>query len=1262
MTMDRSGLLAGSVTSLNCNGLGGKKKRLEVYKWLKRNHKGIILLQESHCTPKRETSWGKTFGRQYTSYYSNGSSRSCGVITFLPERLGKYVKDQDRDTEGRCLIISLEIKTVKYAIINIYAPNQDSPAAQMEFLDFLDSKLEKYKDHTILMGGDFNMVLNPTLDRYKCKDTTPTKPEMNLIKLISNHNLSDIWRTRNPTTIKYTWRRDRPSLQQSRIDLIFVSNAYQYNIDSTNIETGYESDHCIVKIILKDVTRQQRGNGYWKFNTGLLGDQSYIALIENLLEKLEGENNKDECPRLTWDTLKMILRRETISYSKRKAKHRRKERKKLVKDLEELEEKITDPHVSQDILDLYKSKMEEWKQFEREATRGAILRSKSQWVEQGEKSSKFFLNLEKHNQELKAITKLQYGADNFDHPDDILSHILDFYKNLYAPVANESESDKTIYNDNLLNFQSDKKISTEDSDYLDGVITERELYEAVMSMPNDKSPGTDGLSAEFYKRFWKHLKKPLIKCFRTVYEKEELSIDQKTGIISLIPKAEKDPLQIKNWRPITILNVDYKILTKALAFRLKPVLPKIIHQDQCGFVMDRLIGENIRIVDDLIKYCDKEGIEGLLVFLDFEKAFDSLDWRFIQHSLREFGFGPNFMKWIKILYNNIVSMVSNNGNLSETFLLKRGIRQGCPISPYIFIICAELLSQKIRESQISKGLLINNHEFKILQFADDTVLIMNDTDSLRAALKIVKEFSSISGLRINRSKTEIYNLGKTDQNPELKKIGLKISESPIRYLGIWFSKDKHTKEYKNFRHKLEKNRKPIKVSLKGKITVLKSLAISQLVFPLSMLSAPEEVIHEAEVLMYDFLWDGKPERIKRNTVIRNISEGGLKMIDIRSMIDALKISWITKFYDKDDKKWKVIPNLLVGKLSIEEFATCSYNSKMIPKTLPIFYIECLESLLKCRAFDSHNKDDLLNETLWMNKNITVGGKPLFYKLWYDKGIKIIGDIVDHKGELLQPDILEAKYDLNLTNFLEYYSLRQAIPGFWKLTLKDGSSNLSERYSMPNIMDGMVKKPLKIVSTNKIYWRLVTLKTSKRITSLHYWEEQSFINNSNMSKYFRIPFVVTSETKMQSMQYKIFHNQYITRERLFQWKRKDEPYCLDCGEKDSLIHHFAHCQIMTRFWNSFANWWHIMCPTCDPINDIDITIGRINGNCHFTQLNYVLISARWYIYRQKYREESCFFLEFLSELKNKLVILKLILTRNNKYEEFLLKWGELFDLL
>jgi hypothetical protein len=997
-------------------------------------------------------------------------------------------------------------------------------------------------------------------------------------------------------------------------------------------------------------------------------------MIYNLLEKnCDPVDNED--PRLTWDTLKMKIRRETINYSIRKSKLKAQEREELKNNLKKLEIEITNPNVSRDTVDLYSMAKNEWEMNEKELTRGAILRSKAQWVEEGETNSRFFLNLEKYNQELKTITAVKDEQGNIlDDPKIIMDHLSNFYKSLYAPEPITKDNIDLAYCNNLYDkFVSDIQMSQEDMVDLEADITEKELFEAIKGMPVNKTPGTDGITVEFYKKFWNHIKSPFIRCIKQIFDSGELSSDQKTGIINLIPKPDKDLLQIKNWRPISILNVDYKIITKILASRLKPILPKIIHSDQCGYVLDRLIGENIRIVDDLITYCKTEEIGGLLVFLDFEKAFDSLDWDFIRHTLEQFGAGPNFRKWIDILYNNINSSVSNNGVISKSFNLKRGIRQGCPISAYIFIMCAELLAQQIRSSKDCQGINISNTEFKILQFADDTVLIVNNVDSLKVGLSIVKEFSVISGLRINRSKTEIFNLGIEDYyiNNLLKRIGLKLSVEPIRYLGIWFSKDKILKEYKNFRHKLEKIENLLKMwkrrdlSLKGKITVLKSLAVSQMIFPLTMLAASEDIVKEVETLLYNFLWNGKPDRVKRSTMIRDISEGGLKMIDVRSMIDALNISWIKQFFTNDSKKWKVIPNIYCQPLLVDELAMCSYKLDYIPKQLPVFYKQCFASLNKCKNFSNENMDDILNQSIWFNKDITAGGKPFFYQTWWDRGIKILGDIFDHKGELLQPDVLGTKYNLDMSNFLEYFSLRSAIPGYWKMMLRHHGAKLLERYKMPIIIVSGNEKPLNYVSTNNVYWRLVHLAATKLETSpkaFLFWEDKGYMNENTRKKILYIPFIVTSETKIQSLQFKIFHNTYITREKLFKWQKKPNPLCTYCGQLDTITHHFALCDEITCFWNSLSNWWHTMCPDCKQLSECDILLGSPYRKCHFIQFNYIILAAKWYIYRQNLNEEPYSFLSFLPELKKKILTLKYIANKKDNYVKFHNTWQKILDNL
>ena len=144
-------------------------------------------------------------------------------------------------------------------------------------------------------------------------------------------------------------------------------------------------------------------------------------------------------------------------------------------------------------------------------------------------------------------------------------------------------------------------------------------------MESEKTPGTDGLPAEFYKVFWKDVSSTLISALNYAYETGKLSITQRRGIIKLIPKKDAEPFFIKNWRPLTLLNSDYKIAAKSIANRLKPLLPDLINYDQTGFIRGRFIGENIRLIDSVICYAKENNIPGLLLFLDFEKAFDTIE-------------------------------------------------------------------------------------------------------------------------------------------------------------------------------------------------------------------------------------------------------------------------------------------------------------------------------------------------------------------------------------------------------------------------------------------------------------------------------------------------------------------------------------------------------------------------------------------------------------------------------------------------------------
>ena len=198
-------------------------------------------------------------------------------------------------------------------------------------------------------------------------------------------------------------------------------------------------------------------------------------------------------------------------------------------------------------------------------------------------------------------------------------------------------------------------------------------------MSDNKSPGIDGFTPEFYKFFWNDIKIFLVGSLNASYDMGKMSITQRRGVITSIPKPNKIRFYLKNWRPISLICVDYKIASTVIANRLKIVLPSIISETQKGFLKNRCILENTRLLYDLMQKLDEEEGEGLLLLVDFEKAFDSLEWSFIERALNFFNFGESLRKWVKVFYTDIMSTILYNGHLSTFFPIERGVMPAIPV-------------------------------------------------------------------------------------------------------------------------------------------------------------------------------------------------------------------------------------------------------------------------------------------------------------------------------------------------------------------------------------------------------------------------------------------------------------------------------------------------------------------------------------------------------------------------------------------------------
>ena len=387
-------------------------------------------------------------------------------------------------------------------------------------------------------------------------------------------------------------------------------------------------------------------------------------------------------------------------------------------------------------------------------------------------------------------------------------------------------------------------------------------------MKNGSSPGCDGLMTEFYKTSWQYTKEMLLESFERSFEVGHVSQTQKRGIITLIHKGNNLPRDsLANWRPITLLNTDYKILAKALARRLNTVLTKLIANDQRGFIKGRNIGTIIRTTDDVINYTNSKQLPGLLVAVDFTKAFDTISKKLIIDSLKPYGFGPDFIHWVSTLITQAESCTTHYGWTSEPFQVERGIRQGCPFSPLIFVLAVKLLAHKIRNSNI-KGIKMGIENpslesiIKIQQFADDTTLYLQDENDLETTLNIFGSFAKISGLRINKHKTEAMWLGRykgrEDRPHSLKWV------RQAKILGVYFRNDLSAcqieENWTSKTEKLKKNKKTIaqwsrrNLSIYGKIVIAKTFLISQFIYIMQSIGLPNNILHNINRALYSFLW------------------------------------------------------------------------------------------------------------------------------------------------------------------------------------------------------------------------------------------------------------------------------------------------------------------------------------------------------------------------------------------------------------------------
>ena len=1247
------------ILSHNVRGLVDSKKRRQVFHKFNGSNYQIFLLQETHSDINSEKQWKAEWGAEII--FSHGTRDSRGTCILIKNSVSRTIHEIIKDDNGRYVIIDIEIDDTRLTLASVYGPNNDDPDFFIKFINDIESI---QNDHRVI-AGDWNLVLNLDVDKKGGAYTTNHKSQ-EVIKLwMEETDMIDIWRHSNPNDFQFTWKRLNPNPGIfCRLDFFLTSFGLVNQIEKCQILPGFKSDHSSPIIALSTLLNV-RGKGFWKFNSSYIRDPDYVNLVKQTISDTV-EINQEANPDLLWDTIKCQIRGASVKFCSRKKKSKDNILHVLENKLTKLESVISQNYTQEMEIRINETKEEIEKLIE-DKTKGAILRSRAQWTEEGERPSKYFLNLEKRNSNNKTVSRLTLeNGVVVSKTEEILEAQKQFYNKLYTSSI---DADTRPAFDNFVRNLNVPQLSEIQKGGLEGPVTEQEILQALKATKNGKSPGTDGFPAEFYKFFWSDIKEYYMASIRYAYNNGNLSFTQRQGIISLIPKKDRSPLLLKNWRPISLLNTDYKLVAKAIATRIKKVLPDLISSDQTGFISGRYIGENIIRLLNIIDYVDEEDIPALLISIDYEKAFDCVEWSFIEQTLSLFNFGHDIKKWVQILYKDINSCVINNGWSSEFFTLERGVRQGCPLSPYLFVICVEIMAISIRDNPDIKGIEINGSTQKISQFADDTTfMLLFCNQSFQELFTTLNRFQHISGLKINYEKTEILRIGSLKySNAQIyTQKPLKWTLGPLTILGIQLSLQEDFLNI-NYTPLLKKIQfltniwESRDLTWLGKVTIVKTLLVSQLIYRFAILPTPsDEVLKCIDTMFFDFIWSKGKHFVSKVVICGPISEGGLNMVDVYSKEISIKCNWVKMLISDTNANWKILANMLIPGEG-NSFWEGNLNQKdiqMLLKRKSQIWSDICKSWSKFNFEEPTDIDTIIVQPLNFNSFIRINDKPFYSKL-YSKGMKTIQDILDENGNFIDYDSFKNNFEIVNDCKMLYNSIVSAIPQNWKIVIRN-------YFYVRNPINTIPLKIEKVKRNSKpskhIYSCLIQKKNTGIPNRLHEkWQNDlnTVIDNDFLSQAFELSFESSLFPKLKVFQYRVIHRNLVTNKDLMLWGIKQDNLCTFCNEEEETILHLLwECTFACRIWTQLFSWIYDNSEINIVFTPKDTLLGVENLDNNILY-NTLFMIVKQYLYSCRCREILPNFNHLMKSIKEVILIEKYIAVKKNKLDIHNKKWALLY---
>ncbi|WJX53700.1 hypothetical protein P8452_39668 [Trifolium repens] len=567
-------------------------------------------------------------------------------------------------------------------------------------------------------------------------------------------------------------------------------------------------------------------------------------------------------------------------------------KRKLVSEILALDNKSEVAGLSQVEVATRKDKFEELWRLLKGIDAAIFHRSRSKWLKVGDANTAYFHSRMKMRRKTNGILALRTPTGWAEGPAHVRTATVEFFQNHFAG---------SVWNRPTLDGLNFVTVAESQNEALIAPFTLEEIEDMVKSSDGSKSPGPDGFNFAFIKAFWDLMKCEVRILFDQFHGNACLPKSLFSYFITLIPKV-KSPQSLGDFRPISLLGCLYKLVSKVLAARLAKVIGSLIPNTQSAFIKGRNLVEGVVAVNEVIDFAKKSRQRCLIFKVDFEKAYDSVDWGFLDYILRRFGFCDKWRAWMRACVCSGNMSVLVNGCPTEEINIRRGLKQGDPLAPHLFLLVAEglgALMRKAVEIDRFQPFRVGSARLpvSILQYADDTLCIGEATvENLWALKAVLRGFELASGLKVNFWKSSIIGVNVPNDFMAMAAnfLHCRIGVTPFKYLGLPVGANP----------RLMSTWKPLidvirgrlgswgnkYLSFGGRIVMVNAVLNAIPIFFLSYLKMPCNVWKEVVKIQRKFLWSGLSNRRKINwvkweDVCKPKKEGGLGIRDLRLTVN-----------------------------------------------------------------------------------------------------------------------------------------------------------------------------------------------------------------------------------------------------------------------------------------------------------------------------------------------------------------------------------------